>query len=63
MSNWFACGVIRLAKPVLGEFDGKSEEKKEIKEKGGKEGSWPTLQEVGFSSSLVDLCLRVIQWP
>ena len=40
----------------------KSEEKKERK-KEGKERSWPTLQEVGFFSYLVYLCLRAIQWP
>ena len=41
----------------------KKERKKERKEKGGKEGSWPTLKEVGFFSYLVYLCLRAIQWP
>ena len=37
MSKWFACGVIHLAKPVLGEFDGKYEEKKERKKEGNEE--------------------------
>ena len=41
----------------------RKERKKERKEKGGKEGNWPTLQEVGFFSYLFYLCLRAIQWP
>ena len=41
----------------------KKETNKQTKEKGGKEGSWPALQEVGFFSYLVYHCLRAIQWP
>ena len=41
----------------------KKERKKERKEKGGKEGIWPTLQEVGFFSYLGCLYLGAIQWP
>ena len=39
----------------------KKERKKERKEKGGKERSWPTLQEVGFFSYLVYLRLRAMK--
>ena len=37
MSKWFACGVIHLAKSVLGELGGNFEEKKERKKERKKE--------------------------
>ena len=43
-----------------GKEERKKGRKKERKEKGGKEGCWPTLEEVGFFSYLVYLCLWAI---